>query len=217
MSLGVAGAKIARVDKSGIVLTGTKGIYMYTDQAATDTSGIFDITVDNSFGVASLALTNLFGSTTDIAGNNKIVYKSAGKGSAQSVLTINGLPNEIKMAALGMPSDGKGGFTITGKQDSNARLAILVESAESFDETKPVYVGMYMGNASEASATLTSNSATESRTQDALTIAQLERGDDGFGKYYFSTASKFDEAAMLADVFKTATTGGSTTGGTTGQ
>ena len=216
-TLGIAGAKMALVDKNGIVLTGTNGIFKFTDQAATDTSGIFDITVDNSYGVASLALTNLVGSTTDIAGNNKIVYKSAGKGSAQSVLTVNALPNEIKMAAVGMPSDGKGGFTITGKQDSNVRVAVLAESSEAFDETKPLYVGMFMGNASEASATLTSNSATESRTQDALTIAQLERGDDGFGKYYFSTASKFDEAAMLADVFKTATTGGSTTGGTTGQ
>ncbi|HAV52141.1 MAG TPA: hypothetical protein DCX36_02450 [Leuconostoc mesenteroides] len=217
MSLGIAGAKIALVDKSGIVLTGTDGIFKYTDQATTDKSGIFDITVDNSYGVASLALTNLVGSATDIPGNNKIVYKSAGKGSAQTVLTVNALPNEIKMAVLGMPSDGKGGYTITGKQNSNVRLAILAESSESFDESKPLYVGMFMGNASEASKTLTSNSATESRTQDVLTIAQLERGDDGFGKYYFSTASNFDEAAMLADVFKTATTAGTTTGGTTGQ
>ena len=209
-TLGIAGAKIALVDKNGIVLTGTNGIFKYTDQAATDKSGIFDITVDNSYGVASLALTNLVGSSTDVPGNNKIVYKAAGKGSAQSVLTINALPNEIKMAALGMPSDGKGGYTITGKQNSNVRLALLAEASESFDETKPVYVGMYMGNASEASATLTSNSATESRTQDVLTIAQLERGDDAFGKYYFSSASKFDEAAMLADVFKTATNGGTT-------
>lgn len=213
MSLGIAGAKIALVDKSGIVLTGTDGIFKYTDQATTDKSGIFDITVDNSYGVASLALTNLVGSATDIPGNNKIVYKAAGKGSAQTVLTVNALPNEIKMAALGMPSDGKGGYTITGKQNSNVRLAILAESSESFDESKPLYVGMFMGNASEASKTLTSNSATESRTQDVLTIAQLERGDDGFGKYYFSTASKFDETAMLADVFKTATTGGTTTDG----
>lgn len=216
-TLGIAGAKIALVDKNGVVLTGANGIFKYTDQAATDTSGIFDITVDNSYGVASLALTNLVGSATDIPGNNKIVYKAAGKGSAQSVLTINALPNEIKMAALGMPSDGKGGYTITGKQNSNVRLALLAEASEAFDETKPVYVGMYMGNASEASATLTSNSATESRTQDAITIGALERGDDGFGKYYFSSASKFDEAAMLADVFKTSTTGGSTTGGTTGH
>lgn len=210
-TLGIAGAKLALVDKNGVTLTGTQGIYKYTDQAATDTSGIYDVTIDDSFGVASLALSNLVGSTTDISGNNKIVYKSAGKGSVQSVLTVNALPNEIKMAILGMPSDGKGGFAFTGKQDSNVRLALLAESAEAFDETKPVYIGMYMGNASEASATLTSNSSTESRTQDVLTIAQLERGDDGFGKYYFSTASKFDQAAMMNDVFKN---NSSTTGGT---
>lgn len=205
-SLGIANVKIALVDKAGTVLTGANGIYKYTDEATTDTTGIFDVTVDSSFGVASLALSNLEGSTTDIFGNNVLVYKSAGKGAPQAVLTINALPNEIKMAALGMPSDGKGGFTLTGKADPNNRLALLAESAESFDVTKPIYVGMYMGIASEAAATWTSNNAAENRTQDALTIASLERGDDGFGKYYFSSASKFDEDAMLKDVFKGAST-----------
>lgn len=205
-SLGIANVKIALVDKAGTVLTGANGIYKYTDQATTDTTGIFDVTVDSSFGVASLALSNLEGSTTDIFGNNVLVYKSAGKGAPQAVLTINALPNEIKMAALGMPSDGKGGFTLTGKADPNNRLALLAESAESFDATKPIYVGMYMGIASEAAATWTSNNAAENRTQDALTIASLERGDDGFGKYYFSSASKFDAETMLKDVFKGAST-----------
>lgn len=209
-TLGIAGAKLALVDKNGIVLTGTNGIFKYTDQAATDTTGIFEVTVDTSFGVASVALTNLFGSTTDAFGNNKLVYKSAGKGAAQTVLTVNSLPNEIKMAALGMPSDGKGGFTITGKADPNNRVAYLAESAEAFDIDKPVYVGMYMGIASEAGATLTSNNANDNRTTDAITIAGLERGDDGFGKYFYSSAPQFDEPAMLADVFKTATTGGTT-------
>lgn len=205
-SLGIANVKIALVDKAGTVLTGANGIYKYTDEATTDTTGIFDVTVDSSFGVASLALSNLEGSTTDIFGNNVLVYKSAGKGAPQAVLTINALPNEIKMAALGMPSDGKGGFTLTGKADPNNRLALLAESAESFDATKPIYVGMYMGIASEAAATWTSNNAAENRTQDALTIASLERGDEGFGKYYFSSASKFDEDAMLKDIFKGAST-----------
>lgn len=212
-TLGIAGAKLALVDKNGIVLTGTNGIFKYTDQAATDKTGIFDVTVDTSFGVASVALTNLFGTTTDIFGNNKLVYKSAGKGAAQTVLTVNSLPNEIKMAALGMPSDGKGGFTITGKADPNNRVAYLAESAEAFDIDKPVYVGMYMGTASEAGATLTSNNANDNRTTDAITIAGLERGDDGFGKYFYSSAPKFDKDAMLSDVFKTAASGGSTTGG----
>lgn len=212
-TLGIAGAKIALVDKNGNVLTGTDGIFKYTDQATTDKTGIFDVTVDTSFGVASVVLTNLFGTTTDIFGNNKLVYKSAGKGAAQTVLTVNSLPNEIKMAALGMPSDGKGGFTITGKADPNNRVAYLAESAEAFDIDKPVYVGMYMGTASEAGATLTSNNASDNRTTDAITIAGLERGDDGFGKYFYSSAPKFDKDAMLLDVFKTATIGGSTGGG----
>lgn len=207
MSLGIAGAKLALVDKNGGVLTGANGIYKYTDKATTDKTGIFDVTVDNSYGVASVALTNLTGSTTDIFGNNKLVAKSAGKGNAQSVITINALPNEIKMAVLGMPSDSKGGFTITGKADPNNRVAFLAESAESFDINKPVYVGMYMGTASEASHTLTSNNASDNRATDAITIAGLERGDDGFGKYFFSSAPKFDKSAMLADVFKTVVSG----------
>ncbi|WP_273730054.1 phage tail protein [Leuconostoc mesenteroides] len=206
-TLGIAGAKLALVDKNGGVLTGANGIYKYTDKATTDKTGIFDVTVDNSLGVSSVALTNLFGSTTDIFGNNKLVYKSAGKGNAQSVLTINALPNEIKMAVLGMPSDSKGGFTITGKADPNNRVAFLAESAESFDINKPVYIGMYMGTASEASHTLTSNNANDNRATDAITIAGLERGDDGFGKYFFSSAPKFDNSAMLADVFKTVVPG----------
>lgn len=206
-TLGIAGAKLALVDKNGVVLTGANGIYKYTDQATTDKTGIFDVTVDNSFGVASVALTNLSGSTTDVFGSNKLVYKSAGKGNAQSVLTINALPNEIKMAVLGMPSDGKGGFTLTGMADPNNRVAFLAESAEAFDVKKPVYIGMYMGTASEASHTLTSNNTNDNRTTDAITIAQIERGDDGFGKYFFSSAPKFDNSAMLADVFKTVSSG----------
>lgn len=206
-TLGIAGAKLALVDKKGGVLTGANGIFKYTDKATADKTGIFDVTVDNSFGVASVALTNLFGSTTDIFGGNKLVYKSAGKGNAQSVLTINALPNEIKMAVLGMPSDSKGGFTITGKADPNNRVAFLAESAEAFDINKPVYIGMYMGTASEASHTLTSNNTNDNRATDAITITGLERGDDGFGKYFYSSAPKFDKSAMLADVFKTVVPG----------
>lgn len=207
MSLGIAGVKLALVDKKGGVLTGANGIFKYTDKATADKTGIFDVTVDNSYGVASVALTNLSGSTTDIFGNNKLVAKSAGKGNAQSVITINALPNEIKMAVLGMPSDSKGGFTITGKADPNNRVAFLAESAESFDINKPLYIGMYMGTASEASHTLTSNNTNDNRATDAITIAHLERGDDGFGKYFFSSAPKFDNSAMLADVFKTVVPG----------
>lgn len=200
-TLGIAGVKLALVNKKGVVLTGTDGIYKYTDQAVSDKTGIFDVTVDNSYGVASVALTNLTGSTTDVFGNNKIVAKSAGKGNAQSVLTINALPNEIKMAVLGMPSDSKGGFTITGKTDPNNRVAFLAEASESFDTKNPVYIGMYMGMASEASHTLTSNNANDNRTTDVITISQLERGEGGFGKYFFSSAKGFDKPVMEKDVF----------------
>lgn len=214
-TLGIDNAKLALVDSKGNVLTGTQGIFKYTANAATDTTGIFTADADTSMGIASVALTNLEGSTTDISGSNRLVYKSAGKGAAQAVLTINALPNEIKMAVLGRKSDGKGGYVIDGKVNSNNRVALLAKSAESFDISKPVYVALYMSNTSEASVTLTSNSATEARSTDAITFAALERGDDGFGKYFFSSSPQFSEQSMMADVFKTSTTqpsGGSTSG-----
>lgn len=210
-TLGIKNVQIALVDKTGAVIKGTNGIF----KDAKDTSGIFTADQDTAFGVASLALSNLTGTTTDIYGSNKLVHKSAGKGSASSVLTVNALPHIVKQAILGNAPDGKGGFTIDGKADSNNLVAILAESAEAFNDAAPVYVGMFMGIASEAALTMTTNNAAENRSTDAITIAGVERGDDGFGKYYFSSVSGFDKSAMQADVFKTATAPSS--GGTTGQ
>lgn len=198
-TLGIRNVKIALVDKNGVVITGEKGIF----KDAEDTTGIFTADQDTSYGIASLALSNLTGSQTDIYGSNVLVYKSSGKGSAQSVLTVNSLPNIIKQAMLGNKADGKGGFTIDGKSDSNNLVAILAESDEAFKDDSPVYIGMYMGVASEASLTLTTNSANDNRSQDAITISAVERGSDGFGKYFFSDVKNFDEKAMLDDVFKT--------------
>lgn len=72
-TLGIDNTKIALVDKLGNVLTGANGIYKYTEQATTDTSGIFTADEDTAMGVASLALSNLAGSTSDIFGSNKLV------------------------------------------------------------------------------------------------------------------------------------------------
>lgn len=209
MSLGIKSVTLALVDKDGVVKTGANGIF----RDASDTKGIFKADQDSAMGVASVALSGLSGATTPIYGSDSVVFTSTGKGTPSSVLTINALPNEVKQAILGNKADGKGGYGIAGKADANNRVAFLVESRETFNEDAPVYVGMYMGIASEAAHTFTSNNATDNRTFDAITIAGMERGEDGFGRNYFSAAKSFDSAAMMKDVFKTAPANGSTTTG----
>ena len=202
MSLGIKNVKFAKVTPEGKVITGINGI----NQTADDTTGIFTADQDTSYGVASVALSGLTGTVTPVWGSDVITYQSSGKGTPSSVLTINALPNEVKMALLGNKSDGKGGYTISGKADSKNLIAFLVESRETFADDKPVYIGMYMGIASEAAHTFTSSNATGNRTTDVITIAGQERGDEGFGKHWFSESANFVAKDMLNDIFKPAVT-----------
>lgn len=202
MSLGIKNVKFAKVTPEGKVITGINGI----NQSADDTTGIFTADQDTSYGVASVALSGLTGTVTPVWGSDVITYQSSGKGTPSSVLTINALPNEVKMALLGNKSDGKGGYTISGKADSKNLIAFLVESRETFADDKPVYIGMYMGIASEAAHTFTSSNATGNRTTDVITIAGQERGDEGFGKHWFSESANFVAKDMLNDIFKPAVT-----------
>lgn len=194
--MGIKSVKIAVIDKkTNKVVTGENGI----NGVDSDTTGIFTVDESTSYGVASLNLTNLAGSLTDIYGSNKIVYVAQGKAAPQAVLTVNQLPNLVKARILGQASDGKGGFELGGKSDTY--VALLAESAESFDEDKPVYVGFYKVVGQEASANMQTNNAAENRTQDAITFRAVERGDDGFGKFFYSDVEGFDEDAMEKDVF----------------
>lgn len=197
MSLGIKNIKLALVDKDGYVITGVNGINGVTG----DATGIFTADQDTAYGVASLALSNLTGQVTPVYGSDAIVYQSAGKGTPQSVLTINALPHEVKMKILGKEADGKGGFKISGKANPDVRVAFLAESRESFNDDAPIYVAMFMGTATEASHTYTSSNATENRTQDAITITAMERGDEGFGAHWFSEAKGFDATSMMAKAF----------------
>lgn len=200
-TLGIKNVKLALIDKkTNKVLVGADGITGEAD----DTTGIFTVDENTSYGVASLNLTNLAGSLTDIYGSNKIVYVAQGKAAPQAVLTVNQLPNEIKARVLGQTADGKGGFELGGTSD--AYVALLAESAESFDEDKPVYVGLYKVVGQEASANMQTNNAAENRTQDAITFRAVERGADGFGKFFYSDVEGFDEEAMTKDVFLPAST-----------
>lgn len=202
MSLGIKNVKFAKVTPEGTVITGINGI----NQSADDATGIFTADQDTSYGVASVALSGLTGTVTPVWGSDVITYQSSGKGTPSSVLTINALPNAVKMAILGNKPDGKGGYTISGKADSKNLIAFLVESRETFADDKPVYIGMYMGIASEAAHTFTSSNATDNRTTDVITIAGQERGDEGFGKHWFSESANFVAKDMLNDIFKPAVT-----------
>lgn len=199
-TLGIKRAWVARVDQNFKVITGVNGI----NGQASDTDGRFLIDESSSQGVASANMTNLQGALSDIYGSNKLVYKSAAKGNAQTVLTVNHLPADVKQRMLGAVDDGRGGYSINGKANSNNRIALLVESSDAFDITQPVYFGFYAGIVTEASENVATNDASEKRTQDALTFGHLERGDDGFGKRYFSWLSNFDKTKMMNDIFPSA-------------
>lgn len=204
MSLGIKNVKMALVDKQGNVKTGVDGIF----GDASDSSGVFTADQDTAYGVASVAFANLSGSQTGIYGSDKLVYTASGKGQPTATVTINQLPNEIKQRVLGNKADGKGGFTIDGKADSNNLVSILVESRESFNDSKPIFVSLYSSVVSEASLTMTSNNASDNRSTDALLFTAIERGDDGFGKFYFAESKGFDAKTMNDDVFKAPATPG---------
>lgn len=196
-TLGISNVKLAIIDrKTHKVISGLKGI----NGTADDTKGIFTADESTSYGIASLNLTNLAGSLTDIYGSNKIVWVAQGKAAPQAVLTVNSLPNDVKARILGRDKDAAtGGYTLGGKSD--VTLALLAESAEAFDEDKPVYTALYKVIGQEATANMQTNNAAENRTQDAITFKAMERGADGFGKFFFADDADFDEAKMEADVF----------------
>lgn len=198
-TLGIKRAWVARIGDDGKVITGINGI----NGDPSDKDGKFLIDETTSRGVASANMTNLQGALSDIYGSNKLVYKSAAKGNAQTVLTVNSLPAEIKGRILGLVEDGRGGFSINGKANSNNRIALLVESSDAFDIDKPVYIGFFQGIVTEASENVATNDSAEKRTTDALTFGHLERGDEGFGKRYFSWLDNFDKDKMFAEIFPT--------------
>ncbi|CAK1225637.1 hypothetical protein R54839_PPFHFPJH_00178 [Fructobacillus fructosus] len=212
-TLGIKRAWVARIGDDGKVITGINGI----NGDASDKDGLFLIDESSSYGIASANMTNLQGALSDIYGSNKLVYKAAAKGNAQTVLTVNHLPAEIKQRLLGAVADSRGGFTINGKANSNNRIALLVESADAFDEQKPVYFGFFQGIVTEATENVATNDASEKRTTDALTFGHLERGEEGFGKRYFSWVSNFDKQKMFDDIFPSATGSSVSTPSTPGK
>lgn len=200
-TLGVNKAWLAVVDqnKSGVI-TGKDGIF--GDE--TDKVGVFQLDDQTAKGLVSFALSNMAGSQTDIYGSNKIVWISQGKAAPQGILTANAIPYDILNRILGRKEKGNGGYEAAG-QNKNY-IAVLVESSEAFDIEKPLYVGFYSGLAQMATENMQTNNATDQRVQDAITIKAAERGDDGFGAYYYSEEAAFTQKNMFDDFFPGADT-----------
>ena len=191
---GIAKVTFALIDEDGYVITGENGI----NGASGDLMGTYTVEGDtskNEYGIASVALSGLAGSNTDIYGSNKLVHVSTGKAKPQSVITANYIPFDVKQRILGQVGGKIGAI-------NNAKVAYLAETAEAFAFEKPVYYGFYKGIASEASANLGTNNQAEVRNQDAITIAHMEVGDDGFGIVQHSASADFDLEKLKAKVFK---------------
>lgn len=200
-TLGIENVQLAIIDPDTYkVVTGINGINGDTN----DKTGIFSVDANTSKGIASLALSGLAGAFTPIYGSNKLVWQSQGKAAPQAVLTVNELPLGVKARALGQQADGNGGYELAGPNKNH--LAVLARAAKAFESDEDIYFGLYYVQASEAAFTATSNTATEARSQDALTLSASERGDDGFGKLYDGGDPKFTVATMMADMFKATTT-----------
>lgn len=196
---GITKISIALMDRYGYLLTGDQGIFKYTDKASTDTTGIFSVDETTSKGVSSIDISGLGGSNNDVLIDNKLVRKMATKTSPQSTLVINSLPYEIKSAFLGLPLDDIGGFPILGSGQNDNYVAILAQTTDAF-ANKPLYVGLYMGNVSEQSLSFQTNNDAVTYNVDTYIIDHVER-DRGFGRYYYSGMSNFNEQKMFSDVF----------------
>ncbi|KRN46214.1 major tail protein [Weissella viridescens] len=196
MSLGINRAWIALIDsKTNKIITGIDGINGRTD----DKSGIFQADVKSAWGLVGFNLTNMAGSQTDIYGSNRVVYISQGKAAPQGVLTANAFPHMVLNRMLGRKDKGNGGFEAAGQ--SNTYVALLVESAETFDIEEPLYVGFYKAIGQDPSQNMQTNNASEQRQTNDVTFKAAERGDDGFGAWYYVDMPAYSKEHMFEDFF----------------
>ncbi|MBX4172557.1 phage tail protein [Weissella viridescens] len=212
MSLGINRAWIALIDgKANKIITGTNGINGITD----DKSGIFQADVESAMGLVGFNMTNMSGSQTDIYGSNRVVHISQGKAAPQGVLTANAFPHMVLNRMLGRKDKGNGGFEAAGQ--SNVYVALLIESAETFDIEEPLYVGFYKAIGQDTAQNMQTNNATEQRQTNDITFKAAERGDDGFGAWYYTDLPAFSKQHMFEDFFPGAdvTSFVGTTSGTT--
>lgn len=166
-------------------------------------------------GVISAKTANITGieaAPTKIYGNNKAVDLQHAKGDTSVALDFNHLPYDVLNKMLGRVSDGKGGYTKSDKP----RVAMLITSNE-VDGNDEVYFGFGNGELINPDQSNGTDTNTDVRADDTLTYSALDVDEWGDSlKVWYAGDTKFDNAAMLADVFGgyVAPTGST---GTTGQ
>lgn len=196
MSLGINRAWIALIDnKTNKIITGIDGI----NGSESDKSGIFQADVQSAMGLVGFNMTNMAGSQTDIYGSNRVVWISQGKAAPQGVLTANAFPHMVLNRMLGRKEKGNGGFEAAGQ--NGAYVALLVESAETFDIEEPLYVGFYKAIGQDPSQNMQTNNASDQRQTNDVTFKAAERGTDGFGAWYYVDAPAFSKQKMFEDFF----------------
>lgn len=162
-------------------------------------SGIVE--VDSSMlGTKTANISNLEGSATKISGNNAVQDVLIAPGSPTVALDFNNLDFEIKQKLLGYRSDTKGGYTLSGDKP---HVAMLIET-ETLDRRNSIYFGFANGIMQEnAQNVATDTDTAQTRNDDNMTYNALSA--KAFGgepiKKYFSGASGFQKANMLAEVF----------------
>lgn len=163
------------------------------------TDGI--LKVDSSMlGTKTANISNLEGSATKISGNNAVQDVLIAPGSPTVALDFNNLDFEIKQKLLGYRSDQKGGYTLSGDKP---HVAMLIET-ETLDRKKSIYFGFANGIMQENAQNIATDTDTaQTRNDDNMTynaLAAKNFNGEPIKKYY-SGASNFQEANMLAEVF----------------
>lgn len=189
--VGLKMVTLALVDpKTQQLLKGEQGL---------STNGILE--VDSSMlGTKTANISNLEGSATKIPGNNAVQEVLIAPGSPTVALDFNNLDFEVKQKVLGFVSDKKGGYTLKGDKP---HVAMLIES-ETLDRKNSIYFGFANGIMQETTQNVATDTDTaQTRQDDNMTYNALSA--KGFGgepfKKYFSGASGFEKANMLAEVF----------------
>jgi hypothetical protein len=203
-NVGLKLATIALLDDNGkIVADADKGL---------SANGL--LAIDHSMlGSTQANITNLEGAVVVVPGNNDLQDSYTQPAKPSIALTVNNMPGDVKNKITGYTSDGKGGYVYSG---SKPKVALLVET-QTLDRKYSVYFAFGSCIVSAASQNIKSDTDTTiNREADALTFTALtvDRWEEPY-KNFLASDTGFDEKAMLADVFNgyTATTGGTTTGG----
>lgn len=187
--VGIAGAKLALLDDNGSIIKGDAGIG--------DATGVYTVTAQNDLGMASANLTGLAPTLTPVYGNNTKVDTSVGKAQPSIALVINALDVDTKYRVLGYEKVD-GGYLPTGKA---SRVALLLET--NLLNGDSVYFGFQNGTLVEgAGVNMQTDNQNEVRQTDQMTYSPNATDKMPVGyKVYVSSATGFNEASMLSEVF----------------